>query len=365
LEFLAEYGVFLLKALTIVVSIILVVAGIAAVSGKQKASNDGHIEVNKVNEDLDDYKEALEASLYDKEELKALEKQRTKEDKEKAKEEKAKAKALKKSSQTDNESKKSDAEEARKRVFVIDFDGDIKASAADLMREEITAILTMARKEDEVVVRLESGGGMVHSYGLASSQLQRIRDRGIPLTVCIDKVAASGGYMMACIADKIISAPFAIVGSIGVVAQLPNFNRLLKKHDVDFELFTAGEYKRTVTMFGHNSVKAKEKFKGDLEETHVLFKNHVTRFRPSLNIETVATGDVWYGQDALENKLVDELGTSDDYLVSACENADVFEVSYEFKKTLQEKLGIAVQMGIEKAATRFLTMINAQSHHKS
>jgi serine protease SohB len=213
-------------------------------------------------------------------------------------------------------------------------------------------------------VRLESGGGMVHSYGLASSQLQRIRDRGIPLTVCIDKVAASGGYMMACIADKIISAPFAIVGSIGVVAQLPNFNRLLKKHDVDFEMFTAGEYKRTVTMFGHNSAKAKDKFKGDLEETHVLFKNHVSQFRPSLNIEAVATGDVWYGQDALENNLVDELGTSDDYLVKACNDADVFEVSYEFKKSLQEKLGLAVSMGIEKAATRFLTMVNAQTHTK-
>lgn len=363
MEFLAEYGVFLLKALTIVVSIILVVAGIAAVSGKQKPSHDGHITVNKVNDDLDDYKEILESSLFEKDELKALEKARAKEDKEKEKAEKAKAKALKKSGKTEEKAEKVE-ETAKKRVFVLDFDGDIKASAADLMREEITAVLTMARKQDEVVVRLESGGGMVHSYGLASSQLQRIRDRGIPLTVCIDKVAASGGYMMACIADKIVSAPFAIVGSIGVVAQLPNFNRLLKKHDVDFEMFTAGEYKRTVTMFGHNSAKAKDKFKDDLEETHVLFKNHVTRFRPGLNIEAVATGDVWYGQDALENKLVDELGTSDDYLVKACDESDVFEVSYEFKKSLQEKLGIAVQMGIEKAATRFLTLLNAQTHTK-
>jgi serine protease SohB len=360
LEFLAEYGIFLLKALTIVVSIVLVIAGIAAVGGKQKPSHDGHITVNKVNNDIDDYKEILEESLFEKDELKEMEKNRAKADKEKAKAEKAKAKAVKKSGKAESEAD----EPAKKRVFVLDFDGDIKASAADLMREEITAILTMARKEDEVVVRLESGGGMVHSYGLASSQLQRIRDRDIPLTVCIDKVAASGGYMMACIADKIISAPFAIVGSIGVVAQLPNFNRLLKKHDVDFEMFTAGEYKRTVTMFGHNSVKAKEKFKGDLEETHVLFKNHVSQFRPSLNIEAVATGDVWYGQDALENNLVDELGTSDDYLVKACNDADVFEISYEFKKSLQEKLGLAVSMGIEKAATRFLTMVNAQTHTK-
>jgi serine protease SohB len=364
LEFLAEYGIFLLKALTIVVSIILVIAGISAVSGKQKPNHEGFITVNKVNDDLDDYKDILEESLYDKDELKELEKARVKEDKEKAKAEKAKAKADKKAGKVASKNDNDEIDVIKKRVFVLDFDGDIKASAADFMREEITAILTMARKEDEVVVRLESGGGMVHSYGLASSQLQRIKDKGIPLTVCIDKVAASGGYMMACIADKIVSAPFAIVGSIGVVAQLPNFSRLLKKHDVDFEMFTAGEYKRTVTMFGHNSAKAKDKFREDLEETHVLFKNHVTRFRPGLNIEEVATGDVWYGQDALENKLVDELGTSDDYLVTACNDADVFEVSYEFKKSLQEKLGFAVQMGIEKAATRFLTIMNAQTHTK-
>lgn len=364
MEFLAEYGIFLLKALTIVVSIILVIAGISAVSGKQKPNHEGFITVNKVNDDLDDYKDILEESLYDKDELKELEKARVKEDKEKAKAEKAKAKADKKAGKVASKNDNDEIDVIKKRVFVLDFDGDIKASAADFMREEITAILTMARKEDEVVVRLESGGGMVHSYGLASSQLQRIKDKGIPLTVCIDKVAASGGYMMACIADKIVSAPFAIVGSIGVVAQLPNFSRLLKKHDVDFEMFTAGEYKRTVTMFGHNSAKAKDKFREDLEETHVLFKNHVTRFRPGLNIEEVATGDVWYGQDALENKLVDELGTSDDYLVTACNDADVFEVSYEFKKSLQEKLGFAVQMGIEKAATRFLTIMNAQTHTK-
>ncbi len=368
MEFLAEYGIFLLKALTVVISIILVIAGIAAVSSKPKANHDGYISVNKVNDDLDDYKEVLEESLYEKDELKELEKARAKEDKAKAKAEKAKAKAdkkLNKGTEAKDEDSQEMAEPARKRVFVLDFDGDVKASAADFMREEITAILTMARKEDEVVVRLESGGGMVHSYGLASSQLQRIKDKGIPLTVCIDKVAASGGYMMACIADKIVSAPFAIVGSIGVVAQLPNFSRLLKKHDVDFEMFTAGKYKRTVTMFGHNSAKAKEKFSEDLEETHVLFKNHVSHFRPSLNIEEIATGDTWYGQDALVNKLVDQLGTSDDYLVSACDEADVFEVSYEFKKTLQEKLGFAVQMGIEKAATRFLTMLNTQTHTKS
>jgi serine protease SohB len=232
------------------------------------------------------------------------------------------------------------------------------------MRQEITAVLTMATAEDEVVVRLESGGGMVHSYGLGASQLKRIRDHGIPLTVCVDKVAASGGYMMACLANRIVAAPFAIIGSIGVVAQLPNFNRLLKKHDVDYELFTAGEYKRTVTMFGHNSEKAKDKFQSDLEDTHELFKHHVKQSRPGVDIEAVATGDIWYGQQALDHSLIDEVGTSDDYLVTACASSDVYSVRYEHKKSLQEKLGLAVQKGAEGAFTRLLTLLNKQQQTK-
>ena len=109
------------------------------------------------------------------------------------------------------------------------------------------------------------------AYGLAASQMQRIRDKKLKLTVCVDKVAASGGYMMAVVADKIIAAPFAVLGSIGVLAQVPNFHRLLKKHDVDFEMLTAGKYKRTLTMFGENTDKGREKFQEDIEDTHVLF----------------------------------------------------------------------------------------------
>ena len=232
------------------------------------------------------------------------------------------------------------------------------------MRQEITAVLTMAEKEDEVVVRLESGGGMVHSYGLAASQLKRIRDKGISLTICIDRVAASGGYMMACLANRMVAAPFAIIGSIGVVAQVPNFNKLLKKNDIDYELFTAGEFKRTITMFGENTDKAREKFQSDLEDTHGLFKAHVKQFRPRVDIDAIATGDVWYGIQAIDLKLIDEVGTSDDYLMSACNDSDVFMVSYEFRKTLQEKLGMAVQNGVAQAVTRILTAVNNQLQTK-
>ncbi|MFA3239540.1 protease SohB [Acinetobacter baumannii] len=227
------------------------------------------------------------------------------------------------------------------KIFVLDFKGDIQASAVENLREEITLILATAKAgRDRVVVRLESPGGMVHGYGLAAAQLVRLRDAGFHLTICVDKVAASGGYMMACIANEIISAPFAVVGSIGVVAQVPNFNRLLKEHNVDFELYTAGQYKRTVTMFGENTPEGKAKFEEELQQTHVLFKHFVEKYRPQLNVDKVATGEHWYGQDALDLNLVNKLQTSDEYLLALLPQHDVYVINTRKKATLGEKLGL-------------------------
>ncbi|HAV3169179.1 TPA: protease SohB [Acinetobacter baumannii] len=227
------------------------------------------------------------------------------------------------------------------KIFVLDFKGDIQASAVENLREEITLILATAKAgRDRVVVRLESPGGMVHGYGLAAAQLVRLRDAGFHLKICVDKVAASGGYMMACIANEIISAPFAVVGSIGVVAQVPNFNRLLKEHNVDFELYTAGQYKRTVTMFGENTPEGKAKFEEELQQTHVLFKHFVEKYRPQLNVDKVATGEHWYGQDALDLNLVDKLQTSDEYLLALLPQHDVYVINTRKKATLGEKLGL-------------------------
>ena len=232
------------------------------------------------------------------------------------------------------------------KIFVLDFKGDIQASAADTIREEITLILATANAgHDRVVVRLESPGGMVHGYGLAAAQLVRLRDAGFNLIICVDKVAASGGYMMACIANEIISAPFAVVGSIGVVAQVPNFNRLLKQHNVDFEMYTAGQYKRTVTMFGENTPEGKAKFEEELQQTHALFKHFVERYRPSLNVEQVATGEHWYGEDARALNLVDKLQTSDEYLLGLLAQHDVYVINTRKRPTFGEKLGLqAAQM---------------------
>ena len=241
---------------------------------------------------------------------------------------------------------------SKRRVYVVNFEGNIAASAVDNLREEITAILSVANKKDEIVVRLESSGGMVHSYGLASSQLDRIKKAKLKLTICVDKVAASGGYMMACVGDKIIAAPFAIVGSIGVVAQMPNFNKLLKKHDIDFELLTAGEHKRTLTLFGKNTDKGREKFIEELNETHELFKEYVSKRRPNVEINKIASGEIWFGSRARELSLVDEISTSDEYICSCFNSAKVFEIKFVRKQKLLQRVGGSVEASITRIAEK-------------
>ncbi|WP_108444369.1 protease SohB [Halomonas denitrificans] len=251
------------------------------------------------------------------------------------------------------------ADETRPTVWVLDFHGDIKASAAGRLAEEVSAVLEVAGANDEAVLRLESAGGLVHSYGLAAAELDRLREAGLTTTVCVDKVAASGGYLMACGADRLRAAPFAVIGSIGVVAQLPNLHRLLKRHDIDVELLTAGRYKRTLTVFGENTDEGRDKFIEDLETTHQLFKRHVAERRPGLDIEAVATGEIWYGSDALGRGLVDELGTSEAYLVGRMGEARVISVKLEQKPTLSRRLGVGVSRGVERGIERGLEMLDA------
>jgi len=341
LEFITEYGLFLAKTATFVIAVMIIVGVLAGLGGRVRKHTRGELEITHLNEIMDDMGNALHGAMLNPSEQKQLKKQKKKE-----------AKATKKAS------KKAPSE--KKRVFLLDFKGDMKASAATNLREEITAVLSQANDKDEIVVRLESAGGMVHSYGLASSQLDRIKKKGIPLTVCVDKVAASGGYMMACVADKILAAPFSILGSIGVVAQLPNFNRLLKKHDVDVELHTAGEHKRTLTMFGENTDEGREKFVEDLEDTHELFKDFVSQHRDSVDINAIATGDIWLGTRAKELCLVDELMTSDEYIVDLSTDANIYEVKYAHHKTLPEKVGLAAESSADRLLLRWWNRLSAK-----
>lgn len=328
MDFLLEYAGFLARAVTVLIVIVVILSFAAAMRSRGRTRS-GELSVTSLNEFYTDLKESIEYNVLDKAQLKALKKAH------KLKEQQAKKTVTEK-----------------KRIYVLDFDGDIKASAAQNLRHEITALLSIAQPTDEVVLRLESGGGMVHSYGFAASQLARIRQAQIPLTVCIDKVAASGGYMMACIGDRILSAPFAAVGSIGVVAQIPNIHRLLKKNNIDVEVLTAGEYKRTLTTLGENTEPARQKFLEELQTTHDLFKQFVSQYRPQLDIDAVATGEVWQGTDAQRLALVDILQTSDEYLSAHAQEADVFLLEYIQKKSLQERVGLTVGTAVEHIADK-------------
>lgn len=305
MAFLSQYGLFLLKTLTLVFSLLLLIAGILVMSRKPKQK----MEITSLNKEYDAIKQRMRHDIKD---LKEEKTKLSKKDKQLAKE--------------------------KPTLYVLDFHGDMKATQAEPLREAVTAILTVATNNDEVLIRLDSPGGVVNGYGLAASQLQRIRDKQIPLTVAIDKIAASGGYLMACVANKIIAAPFAIIGSIGVVAQIPNFHRWLKKNNIDFELLTAGEYKRTLTVFAENTDKGRQKFQEDLEQIHQAFREYVLENRQQLDIDKVSTGEHWLARDAFALRLVDVLKTSDEYLVEKMADFNVFKINIHSKSSLIERL---------------------------
>jgi len=370
MDFLFEYLMFLGQVVTLVVAFLIIASSLAGLSGRQQGDQ-GHLVIRKLNERVRELRFTMENHLLTADEAKRQHKSESKSEKAEAK--KA-AKAAKLAAKQKPDVKKSAvadehgdtdtgtegqgvAEVAPKlegqkdRTFVIHFDGDTAASGVDFLSVEISAVLTMAGANDEVVICLESPGGMVHSYGLAASQMMRIRNKGIPLTAIVDRVAASGGYLMAAVANKILAAPFAVIGSIGVVAQIPNLHRLLKKNDVDVEVLTAGKYKRTLTLLGENTDEGREKFREELEDVHALFQEFVAENRPELDIEAVATGEAWYGKRALELNLVDGLATSDEYLIELCETRDVFEVTWEETKK-----------PIDRVLDKFNGMLDRVSH---
>ena len=334
MEFLTEYGVFLLKVITIALAItipLLVVIG----SSKSKNPSKGSLIIKNLSKKYEDMGTAIRSSQLNPKELKKYNKE-----------------IQKKKKADDKKPSKEDS------VYVLNFNGDIQASEVAKLKHEINAILLSDTKCKEVVIKVESGGGSAYAYGLCAAELKRLVDNKIKLTVCIDKVAASGGYLMSCVASKIIAAPWAIVGSIGVIAQLPNFHRLLKKNSIDFEMHTAGEFKRTLTTLGENTEEGRKKFKSELEDLHVIFKDFVKEQRPQVDTKIVATGEVWQGKKAIEVGLIDVLSTSDDYLVGLSKKLKLFEIEYVEKKNLTERFAISAQLLIEKSILKFYDIVN-------
>ncbi|CAD5355927.1 putative inner membrane peptidase [Enterobacter cancerogenus] len=340
MELLSQYGLFLAKIATVVIAIAVI--AVLIVNLTQRKRQRGELRITRLSEQYKEMQEDMLLSLLDSHQQKLWHKAQKKKHKQEAKAAKAKAKS----------NVPQDA--GKPRVYVLDFKGSMDAHEVSSLREEVTAVLAVAKPQDQVVVRLESPGGVVHGYGLAASQLQRLREKQIPLTVAVDKVAASGGYMMACVADKIVAAPFSIIGSIGVVAQIPNFNRFLKNKEIDIELHTAGQYKRTLTLLGENTEEGRQKFREDLNETHHLFKDFVHRMRPTLDIDSVATGEHWYGIQAQEKGLVDDVGTSDDLLLNLMEGHELVGVRFTQRKRLLDRFTNSAAESADRLLLRWL-----------
>jgi serine protease SohB len=337
MEVFLELASFTSKTIVILIAVLIAVGFTFFITTRVRGRPP--LEIEKLNQRFRGYRRAMLSQLLPRRDFRALVRDEKRNDREAA---------LDVAAQDDSENRKT-------RIFVLDFNGDIRASAVESLREEITTILTVAKDGDEVVVRLESGGGLVNSYGLAASQLMRLRERGLKLTICVDKIAASGGYMMACVANRLIAAPFAVVGSIGVVAQVPNFHRLLEKHHVDYREVTAGEFKRTVSVLGEITTAGLEKFKSQIEDTHGLFKDFVLKNRPNVDIAQIATGEHWYGTQALTLNLVDEVTTSDDYLFKRHDDHDIYRVRYHGRRKLTERLSESIASALHQAVRKIWT----------
>ena len=329
---LAEYGLFLAKAVTVVAAAGLA-AGLAAAAarrGRGGRKPRPSIEVTHLNREYHRMAAVFERAALPRKALRA------------------RRKAAKAERKGRDRAASLESGGGRRRVFVLDFKGDLRASGVTALRDEVTTILAVAARRDEVVVRLENAGGAAHAHGLGASQLARIRARGIPLTVAVDRIAASGGYMMACVADRILAAPFAVVGSIGVFAAIPNLHRLLEARGIDVEQFQAGEYKRTVTMLGRNTDAGRAKLQDQLDTIHRLFRDFVAEYRPALDVPRVATGEFWHGREALALQLVDEIRTSDDYLYEASRDADLYHVRGTERPGLRRRITELAELALDR-----------------
>lgn len=302
-------GLFAIEAMIIVIAILAILIGFFTLLARGKTGGKKEqIQIDSLNDKYDDLTLALKQKILSKKAFKKLKK-----------------------------SLKNSATE-KPKLFVLQFKGDVSAKGVAQLRDEVTMILTSATEKDEVIMCLESPGGEVTSYGFAASQLQRIRTANIPLTVAVDKVAASGGYMMACVANRIIAAPFAVLGSIGVVLQAPNVHRFLKKRGIEIEQLTAGENKRNLTLLGENTSKDRQKAQLLIDDIHELFIEHVNTHRPQVDLKKVGQGDFWFGTRALALQLIDDINTSDDYLLKAAKKQMIYQISTTRKKGLWEKL---------------------------
>ena len=234
----------------------------------------------------------------------------------------------------------------KSNLYYLEFEGDIQASEAAKLKQEILVCLQVAKPTDVFLILVESSGGSVSNYGDLYSVMEMIKKRGHTLWVAIDRVAASGGYLISLPADKIFATPFALIGSIGVLSEVPNFGGLLDKYGVKMEEYTAGERKMNISMFRENGEEQKEHHRKKLGKIHELFKAQLVKYRGGLiekkgvDIGELMEGDFWMGENAFELGLVDELKSSVEILLDEKDHFNILKVNYHNEPKMAGIMGM-------------------------
>lgn len=235
----------------------------------------------------------------------------------------------------------------RKTAVLLSFNGDINATEVIEFGRAVSMIVQMKDLVSEVYIIINSGGGVVNGYGLLASEIERLHYSEIETYALIDQVAASGGYMAACVANHVVAAPFAYIGSIGVVSEMPNFNQILSDNGINIEQHTAGKSKRTVTPLGKITDEDRNEFKKKLERIHRSFINHVSHYRNINDADEnknsiIFSGDYWIAEETVELELglVDEISTSQEFLLDKMKEYNIIEITFQENKTKKSKLSL-------------------------
>ncbi|WP_343192796.1 S49 family peptidase [Buchnera aphidicola (Taiwanaphis decaspermi)] len=224
----------------------------------------------------------------------------------------------------------------KSNLYILDYNDKIKKNKIKKLREEISSIILVAKKNDEVLLRLENTSDIVYEYGLVIAQLQRLRKKGIKLIISIDKIVSNGGYIIACVADHISASPFSIIGPINIVVNIPNIDKYTQTSNLNNQLNDCNTFTK-LTLIKNNTKIYVNKIFNKLDIKKYIRNSFIKDMRPSLNLNKIFNQNYWIGENAINEKLIDSINTSDDILFSKKDTHNLLKIKYVYKSNIVEK----------------------------
>ena len=237
----------------------------------------------------------------------------------------------------------------RKSVSVVRLSGVIANGPRAGISDQACAPLLEAAfrkgKPSAVALVINSPGGSPVQSSLIGSRIRRLAaEHDVPVYAFVEDVAASGGYWLACAADKIYLDESSIVGSIGVISASFGAHEFLNRQGFERRVYTAGKSKSMLDPFRPENPEDVERLKGSLEQIHEVFKTHVTSRRGGrlASDQDLFTGEIWLGQKAIDVGLADHIG----HLVPTMK--DMFGDKVKFR-VFGQRRSIAQRFGLSLA----------------